>query len=158
MSSIIIHQDNLIKNPTLKPYQKTKLNYIKLELNSNEVIKDKSLLLPALASALILTGQRPKIKKAKNSVSAFKIRKNMETGLVVTLRGSNLNFFLEKLNIFLVNFPQNLNFNAFGNISIGIPSLKKLDKNIHTISGANLQLDLTGELINKKMYLKVINK
>jgi len=44
-----------------------------------------------------ITGQKPKIARAKKSISGFKIRENQHIGYVVTLRGKTMNGFLNKL-------------------------------------------------------------
>jgi len=43
-----------------------------------------------------ITGQRPVLRKAKKSISAFKVRKGMHLGAVVTLRGKKMYDFLER--------------------------------------------------------------
>jgi len=44
-----------------------------------------------------ITGQRPATRGAKKSVSSFKIRMGDPVGVVVTLRGTRMHSFLEKL-------------------------------------------------------------
>ncbi|MFH0853615.1 MAG: 50S ribosomal protein L5 [bacterium] len=44
-----------------------------------------------------ITGQHPIIRKAKKSVSGFKIRQGMTVGLQVTLRGSRMEEFIDRL-------------------------------------------------------------
>lgn len=44
-----------------------------------------------------ITGQKPMRTKAKKSISNFKIREGMEIGVAVTLRGTKMYQFLEKL-------------------------------------------------------------
>lgn len=44
-----------------------------------------------------ITGQRPIVTKAKKSIAAFKIRQGMPIGLMVTLRGSYMYEFLDRL-------------------------------------------------------------
>ncbi len=44
-----------------------------------------------------ITGQRPVITKAKKSVAAFKVREGMPVGCKVTLRGSRMWHFLDRL-------------------------------------------------------------
>jgi len=82
-------QDNILKYPLTKPYNKTKLNNITIQFNYNEVTKDKSLLIPVFNSLMLLSGQKPKIIKNKESIAAFKTRKNMEVGALVTIRNKN---------------------------------------------------------------------
>ena len=44
-----------------------------------------------------VTGQRPAIKKARKSISGFKVREGMIVGLTSTLRGKRMYDFLERL-------------------------------------------------------------
>jgi len=73
-----------------------------------------------------ITGQKPVPTKAKKSISSFKIRKGMDIGMKVTLRGPRMYDFVERLiNIAL---PRVRDFRGIapkvvdenGNISIGI--------------------------------------
>ena len=73
-----------------------------------------------------ITGQKPVITKAKKSVAAFKVRQGMSVGAKVTLRGSKMYEFLDKLfNIALprVRDFRGVSVNSFdgrGNYSLGI--------------------------------------
>lgn len=44
-----------------------------------------------------ITGQKPKITRAKKSISQFKLRQGDKIGVVVTMRGTRMYEFLEKL-------------------------------------------------------------
>ncbi len=44
-----------------------------------------------------ITGQKPVVRKARLSVSNFKLREGMPVGLVATLRGDNAYYFLDKV-------------------------------------------------------------
>ena len=44
-----------------------------------------------------ITGQKPVVTKAKKSVAAFKVREGMNIGCKVTLRGTNMYAFADKL-------------------------------------------------------------
>jgi len=73
-----------------------------------------------------ITGQRPVVTEAKASISNFKIRKGMNIGCYVTLRGARMWAFLDKL--ISVSLPRVRDFrgispNAFdgrGNYNLGI--------------------------------------
>jgi len=45
----------------------------------------------------LITGQKPKVCKAKKSIAGFKLREGMPVGLSVTLRGKNMIEFYDKL-------------------------------------------------------------
>jgi large subunit ribosomal protein L5 len=60
--------------------------------------KDDKVKIEAIEKSLILiTGQKPKINKAKKSIASFKLRQGMPIGYSVTLRGQRMRDFLEKL-------------------------------------------------------------
>ncbi len=72
-----------------------------------------------------ITGQKAVRTKAKKAISNFKIRENMEIGVMVTLRGPQMWHFLEKL--LKVTFPRVRDFRGIsakafdrqGNYTIG---------------------------------------
>ncbi|MCT4592439.1 MAG: 50S ribosomal protein L5 [Candidatus Gracilibacteria bacterium] len=92
-----------------------------------------------------ITGQKPVVKKAKKSISNFKLREGMPVGVTVTLRGKRMYDFLERL--IFVTIPRIKDFRGFarkgdghGNLSIGIkeqqafPEVGEVDtKNLHGI-------------------------
>lgn len=73
-----------------------------------------------------ITGQKPSIKAAKQSIASFKIRQGDPVGVVVTLRGARMWSFLEKL--IHVALPRTKDFRGIvrssagelGNMTIGI--------------------------------------
>jgi len=58
---------------------------------------DKGKLETAEKELTVIAGQKPVRCKAKKSVANFKVREGMETGLKVTLRGSRMYEFLDRL-------------------------------------------------------------
>ncbi|ALA97175.1 50S ribosomal protein L5 [Spiroplasma kunkelii CR2-3x] len=74
----------------------------------------------------LITGLRPVVTKAKDSIASFKLREGMPIGAKVTLRGKKMYQFLDKLiNIALprVRDFRGLNKDAFdgrGNYTLGI--------------------------------------
>ena len=78
-----------------------------------------------LQELALLTGQKPALRKAKKSISSFKLRKGMPVGAVVTLRGKKMYDFLERL--ILITFPRTRDFRGIdpklidqkGNLSLG---------------------------------------
>jgi large subunit ribosomal protein L5 len=75
-----------------------------------------------------ITGQLPKLTKAKKSVSNFKLREGDTVGCMVTLRGLRMYHFLEKLLFAHLSRVQNFSglsrksFDGNGNFSFGIPN------------------------------------
>ncbi len=51
----------------------------------------------AMTELATITGQKPSIRKAKKSISNFKLRKGQEIGCTVTLRGARMYEFLDRL-------------------------------------------------------------
>lgn len=78
--------------------------------------KDDSKLIELVVSELkAITGQLPKITRAKKAISAFKLRENEVIGLMVTLRGERMWSFLDKLvNVVL---PRLRDFRGIGSDS-----------------------------------------
>jgi len=149
MSDIQFNKDNLLKNTLIKPYNKTKLNSIVVQFCYNDVIKDKFALLPVYKTLMLLTGQKPKIIRAKDSIAAFRVRKNMEIGALVTIR-KILKFNLLKL--ILLNLPK-------VNISNYSVSLKSFDFffPIDQRTGANICLNFNKVgACSKNFYLSYL--
>jgi len=89
--------------------------------------KDNLKILEAAASDLgLITGQKPVITKAKNSIASFKLREGMSIGCKVTLRGNVMYDFITKLiNVALPRVrdfrgisPRS--FDGRGNYSLGL--------------------------------------
>jgi large subunit ribosomal protein L5 len=80
----------------------------------------------AVGDLAMISGQKPVVTKAKKSIAAFKLRQGMNIGCKVTLRGSRMYEFVDKLlNISLprVRDFRGVSANAFdgrGNYSLGI--------------------------------------
>ena len=90
---------------------------MKKDRNKNTFVSDR---------LLKITGQKPSVKGAKQSIATFKIRAGDPVGVVVTLRGARMYEFIDKLvNIAL---PRTKDFrgitrssaNSLGNMTIGI--------------------------------------
>lgn len=73
-----------------------------------------------------ITGQKPSLRAAKQSVASFKIRQGDPIGVAVTLRGARMQHFLDKL--IHVALPRTKDFrgidpkavDAMGNLTLGI--------------------------------------
>lgn len=59
--------------------------------------KDKNQIDEVKESLRLITGQAPLLTKAKKSISGFKVREGMEVGMKVTLRGTRMWNFIERL-------------------------------------------------------------
>lgn len=103
-----------------------KLEKVVLNMGVGEVKENPKAMDAAVNDMAIVTGQKPIITKAKKSVAAFKVREGMNIGCKVTLRGSKMYEFVDKL--FNVALPRVRDFrgvsgNSFdgrGNYSLGV--------------------------------------
>lgn len=101
---------------------------VKVVVNSGigDTLKDKALLESAVEEITSITGQKPSVQKAKLSVASFAIRRGMNVGLKVTLRGERMYAFLDKL--FSIVLPRLRDFRGvslssfdrFGNYTLGL--------------------------------------
>lgn len=102
-----------------------KLVKIVVNTSNREFLSDKKTLERVKEELLAITGQAPKISKAKVSVATFKLREGDDIGLSVTLRRDRMYDFFEKL--VKIVFPRVKDFNGVdvssldgrGNITIG---------------------------------------
>ena len=74
-----------------------KLDKIVVNMGVGEAKENVKLLDSAMNDLAIITGQKPVQTKAKNSVANFKIREGMPIGCKVTLRGSRMYEFADRL-------------------------------------------------------------
>ncbi len=90
--------------PTLKQefgYQNVmavpKLDKVSVNVGLNARSADTTMLELVEKSLTRITGQKPVKTKAKKAISAFKVREGMVVGMKVTLRGSKMYDFVDKL-------------------------------------------------------------
>ncbi|MGD9504469.1 MAG: 50S ribosomal protein L5 [Syntrophobacteraceae bacterium] len=79
------------------PMQIPKLKKIVLNMGLGEAIQNVKILESAAAEMTLIAGQKPVITRARQSIAAFKVRKGMPIGCMVTLRGGRMYDFLNKL-------------------------------------------------------------
>lgn len=106
--------------------QVPKLDKIVINMGIGEAKENAKILEAAMKDLEIISGQKPIITKAKNSIANFKIRQGMPIGCKVTLRGEKMYEFLDRLvNLALprVRDFRGVNANSFdgrGNYALGI--------------------------------------
>jgi len=147
----IFHYKNVMAMPKM---QKIVVNVgtgtaVKKDKNKNDAI--------ALRLAKI-TGQKGALRGSKQSIASFKTRKGDPIGIVVTLRGSRMYAFLEKL--INVALPRTKDFRGIsrnsvdniGNLSVGIKEHtifpETADEDIRDVFGLSITLVCTAK--NKK--------
>ncbi|QEH32205.1 50S ribosomal protein L5 [Aquisphaera giovannonii] len=111
-----------LTNPMAIP----RLEKIVINMGVGRATQDKALLETAAESLGRISGQKPVITKAKTSVSGFRLREGNDIGCKVTLRGSRMYEFLDRLvSIALPRIRdfRGVNPNSFdghGNYSLGL--------------------------------------
>jgi large subunit ribosomal protein L5 len=106
--------------------QVPRVEKITLNMGVGEAKTDAKQLDAAMDELTIIAGQRPQIRKATKSVAQFKIREGMPIGAKVTLRGTRMYDFLDRLvSIALPRIRdfRGLNprsFDGRGNYSLGV--------------------------------------
>ena len=74
-----------------------RLEKIVVNVGLGEAINDSKALDGAMADLAAITGQKPRINRARKSIAAFKLREGMPIGLKVTLRGDRMWEFFDRL-------------------------------------------------------------
>jgi len=137
------------------PMQIPKLSKIILNMGLGEAIQNIKILDSATAELAQISGQKPVVTRARQSIAAFKLRKGMPIGCMVTLRGNRMYEFFDKLvNVAL---PRVRDFRGVspkaldgrGNYTLGIKEqiifpevdYDKIDK----IKGMNITIVTTAE-------------
>ena len=99
---------------------------IVINIGVGDALSDSKRLEMAVSELSLITGQKPVITKAKKSIANFKLREGQQIGCKVTLRGTRMWEFLDKL--VSISLPRVRDFrgvsrNAFdgrGNYTLGI--------------------------------------
>ena len=106
--------------------QVPKLEKIVVNMGVGDAPQDPRMMENAVAELSRITGQKPSIRKAKKSISNFKVREGANIGCMVTLRGDRMFEFMDRLfNIAIPRIrdfrgmPPN-SFDAFGNYTLGL--------------------------------------
>lgn len=118
----VLGQELGVRNPLALP----RLVKIILSMGVGKALEDKAELQKASKDLELIAGQKPKITRAKKAISAFKLRKGDEIGLMVTLRGERMYQFLDKF--FRIVLPRMRDFRGLskksldqsGNFSFGL--------------------------------------
>ncbi|HEY4309556.1 MAG TPA: 50S ribosomal protein L5 [Pirellulales bacterium] len=103
-----------------------KVKKVVVNMGVGAAITEKKYLEEAVSAITQITGQKPLITRSRVAVSGFRLRENMDIGCKVTLRGTRMWEFLDRLiSLALprVRDFRGLNPNAFdghGNYSLGL--------------------------------------
>ena len=117
-----LYQDLDVANAMLVP----KLEKIVVNIGVGEAVADKKAIDSAMEELAIITGQKPKLNRAKKSIANFKVRAGMPVGASVTLRGNRMWEFFDRLVAIAIPRIRDFrglnpkSFDGRGNYSFGV--------------------------------------
>jgi large subunit ribosomal protein L5 len=103
-----------------------RITKVNVNIGLGEALTDANALDKASDEITAITGQKPVITRAKNSIANFRLREGNAIGVAATLRGDRMYEFLDRLvsaALPRIRDFQGLNPNAFdgrGNFSLGV--------------------------------------
>ena len=108
-------------NPMMVP----RLTKIVVNMGVGEAVQNKARMESANKDLTTIVGQKPMIRKARVSVAGFKLREGYPVGVAVTLRGSRMWEFLDRLITLAIPRIRdfrglNDKFDGRGNYSMGL--------------------------------------
>lgn len=121
----------------------------KVVVNMGMGIKDKDALKKHVEELANITGQKPLVTRARTSISNFKLRDGMQIGAKVTLRGSMMYDFLDRLiNVALPRIRDfrgisAKGFDGRGNFTLGIKEQSIFPEIDPNNVGENQGMDIT---------------
>ena len=136
-------------------HQVPTLTKIVVNMGVGEATSNPKLLERAQEELAVITGQKPVVRRARKSIANFKLRQGQPIGCMVTLRGTRMWEFFDRL--VSVSLPRVRDFKgvspkAFdgrGNYSLGIREqiiFPEVDyDNVEQITGLNVTLCTTAE-------------
>ena len=103
-----------------------RIEKIVISMGVGKAVQDKKFLELAKKDLMLVTSQMPAACKAKKSVSNFKVREGLETGLKVTVRGVRMYEFMDRLISLAIPRVRDFrglapnSFDGKGNYSMGL--------------------------------------
>src|SRR5882724_10282762 len=79
------------------PFEVPRIQKLVVNMGVNDAKEDIKALDVATAELSAIVGQKPQVRRAKKSISNFKLREGMPIGLKVTLRGMRMYEFMDRL-------------------------------------------------------------
>jgi large subunit ribosomal protein L5 len=77
--------------------QVPRLEKIVVNMGVGEAVQDKKAIDSAMDELTLITGQKPKMNRSRKSIANFKVREGMPVGASVTLRGTRMWEFFDRL-------------------------------------------------------------
>jgi large subunit ribosomal protein L5 len=78
-------------------FEVPKITKVVVNVGVGKFLKDNNAMEEVNQTIVAITGQKPVVAKARQSIAGFKIREGLEVGIKVTLRGRRMWEFLERL-------------------------------------------------------------
>lgn len=103
-----------------------KISKVVINVGVGKMTKDDKFLDKAVRDLGLLSGQKPVFRKAKKSISGFKLREGMNVGITVTLRGRLMYDFIDRfINLALPRSKdfrgiETKHFDKNGNLNVGL--------------------------------------
>ena len=127
--------------------QVPKITKIVVNQGLGEALNDKKVIDKGVEELTAITGQKAVVTKSKRDISNFKLRKDRDIGVRVTLRGNIMYEFLERLIASAIPSIKDFNglntkFDGHGNYTLGIeeqsifPELEV--EKIYKVAGMNI--------------------
>ncbi len=97
------HYDEKVRPALMEKFRYTsvmqapRLTKIVINMGVGDAIQDQKLLDAAMHELTAIAGQRPAVRRAKKSISNFKLREGVPIGCAVTLRGARMYEFYDRL-------------------------------------------------------------
>ena len=135
--------------------QVPRIQKIVLNMGVGEAVGDKKIMDNAVADLTKIAGQKPIVRLARTSIATFKIRKGYPVGCMVTLRGTRMYEFLDRLVSIAIPRIRDFrgisarSFDGRGNFSLGVkeqiifPEIE-YDK-IDAVRGLNISIATTAK-------------
>jgi large subunit ribosomal protein L5 len=103
-----------------------RLQRISVNMGLGDAVADSKLVDAAVADLRVITGQQPKVNRARKSIANFKLREGMPIGVSVTLRGARMWEFFDRLVTLAIPRIRDFRgldpngFDGTGNYSFGV--------------------------------------
>lgn len=137
------------------PMEIPRISKITLNMGVGEAVGDKKVLENAAGDMIKISGQKPVVTKAKKSIAVFKIRKGYPVGCMVTLRGTRMYEFLDRLVSIAIPRIRDFRgvsargFDGRGNYNLGIKEqiiFPEIDYDkVDTLRGMNISITTTAK-------------
>jgi large subunit ribosomal protein L5 len=79
------------------PMQVPRFSKIVVNMGVGEALTDRKRIEEATAELAIISGQQPRVNKARKSIAGFKLREGVPVGVSVTMRGDRMWEFFDRL-------------------------------------------------------------